>query len=146
MHREIYRQSYKRKSPFRPAQLGLSIGLLRRRSLQSDISLGPIGNKSRKRQLTLNFSNALLQNLLEGLGVLELLGDLGDDGLGELPLLALLDLALVPDPRVQDGLGLGGDGSLLLELKGLGLELGGFLSSPVSIRHSRPLVAVCRQQ
>lgn len=53
--------------------------------------------------------------------------DLGDDGGGELLLLALLDLAFVADPGVEDGLGFSGDGRLLLELKGLGLELGGFL-------------------
>ena len=73
-------------------------------------------------KLTLNVGNALLEDLLEGLGVLELLLDLGDDGGGELLLLALLDLALVADPGVEDGLGLGGDGRLLLEVKGLGLE------------------------
>ena len=78
--------------------------------------------------LTLNIRNALLENLLKGLGVLELLRHLGDDGRGELVLLALLDLALVADPRVEDSLGLGGEGRLLLELEGLGLELGGFLA------------------
>lgn len=77
--------------------------------------------------LTLNISNGLLKDLLEDLGVLELLGDLGDDALGELLLLALLDLALVADPGVEDGLGLGGDGGLLLLLVGLRLELGSLL-------------------
>lgn len=77
--------------------------------------------------LTLDLDDALLEDVLEVLGVLELLLDLGDDGGGELPLLSLLDLTLVADPGLQDGLGLGGNGSLLLELKGLGLELGGFL-------------------
>lgn len=75
----------------------------------------------------LDVSNALLQNLLQNLGVLELLLDLGDDGLSELRLLALLDLALVADPGVENSLGLGGQGSLLLELESLGLESGGFL-------------------
>lgn len=78
-------------------------------------------------ELTLNIGNALLQYLLQGLGVLKLLGDLGDDALGQLPLLPLLDLALVPDPGVENDLGLVGQGSLLLELVGLGLKLGGFL-------------------
>jgi hypothetical protein len=78
---------------------------------------------------TLNVSDALVKDLLEGLGVLELLLDLGNDGLGKLLLLPLLDLALVADPRVEDGLGLGGDGGLLLKLKSLGLELGGLLRS-----------------
>lgn len=76
---------------------------------------------------TLDVSNALLQDLLESLGVLKLLLDLGDDGSSQLLLLALLDLAFVADPRVENGLGLSGEGSLLLELKSLGLKLGGFL-------------------
>lgn len=76
---------------------------------------------------TLNIGHALLKNLLENLGVLELLLDLGDDRLGQLPLLSLLDLALVSDPRVEDGLGLGSQGGLLLKLESLSLKLGGFL-------------------
>lgn len=76
---------------------------------------------------TLNICHALGEDLLQHLGVLELLLDLGDDALGQLPLLALLDLALVADPGVEDGLGLGSQGGLLLELVGLGLELGGLL-------------------
>lgn len=48
--------------------------------------------------LTLNVSNALLKDLVKGLGVLELLLDLGNDALGKLLLLADLDLALVADP------------------------------------------------
>lgn len=78
-------------------------------------------------QLTLNISNALLEDLLENLGVLELLVDLSDDAVSKLALLALLDLTLVADPRVKDLLGLGGQSSALLELVGLGLKLGGFL-------------------
>ena len=78
-------------------------------------------------QHTLNVSDALVKDLLEGLGVVELLLNLGDDGLGKLLLLPLLDLALVADPRVEDRLGLGGDGSLLLELESLSLKLGGLL-------------------
>lgn len=76
---------------------------------------------------TLNISNALLENLLQNLGVLELLLDLANDGLRKLTLLALLNLALVADPGVEDGLGLSGKGSALLELVGLCLELGGLL-------------------
>lgn len=86
---------------------------------------------------TLNVSNALVKNLLQDLGVLELLVDLGNDALGQLALLPLLHLALVADPGVQDGLGLVGDGGLLLELVGLGLELGGLLQSP-SVQSLRP--------
>jgi hypothetical protein len=77
--------------------------------------------------LTLNISNALLEDLLENLGVLELLLDLADDGLGKLTLLALLNLALVADPGVEDSLGLSSKGGALLELVGLSLELGGLL-------------------
>lgn len=76
---------------------------------------------------TLDVGNTLLQNLLQDPGALELLLHLGDDALRELPLLALLDLALVADPRLEDRLCLGGEGGLLLELVGLVLELGGFL-------------------
>jgi hypothetical protein len=78
-------------------------------------------------KLTLNIGNALLKDLVEGLGVLKLLLDLGNDALGKLLLLALLDLALVADPGVKDGLGLSGESSLLLHLVSLGLELGGLL-------------------
>jgi hypothetical protein len=85
-------------------------------------SLGDSG-----RSHTLNLGHALLENLLQGLGALQLLLDLGNDGLSKLPLLALLDLALVTDPRVEDSLGLGGKGGLLLELISLSLELGGLL-------------------
>src|SRR5690242_7347017 len=79
--------------------------------------------------LTLDISHALLEDLLQDLGALQLLLHLGDDALSELLLLALLDLALVADPRVKNGLGLGSQGGLLLELESLGLKLGGFLSS-----------------
>lgn len=78
---------------------------------------------------TLHVGDALLENLLQDLGVLELLLHLGDDGRGQLLLLTLLDLALVAGPGVEDGLGLGGEGSLLLELESLGLELRGFLAA-----------------
>ena len=65
--------------------------------------------------------------MLQDLGVLELFLDLGNDALGQLALLALLDLAFVAHPRVKNLLGLGSKGSALLELVSLGLELGGFL-------------------
>lgn len=87
---------------------------------------------------TLNVGNALLEDLLESLGVLELLLHLGDDALGELLLLALLHLALVADPRVKDGLGLGSEGGLLLKLEGLGLNLGGFLEGNSQHREASP--------
>lgn len=58
--------------------------------------------------------------------------DLGNNGLGKLLLLALLDLVLVTHPRLEDRLGLISEGSALLELVGLGLELGGFLKRIVN--------------
>lgn len=81
----------------------------------------------RQDERTLDISHALRQDLLQDLGVLQLLLDLGDDGISQLLLLTLLDLALVTDPGVQDGLGLGSQGGLLLQLVGLSLELRGFL-------------------
>lgn len=83
-----------------------------------------------RRERTLNIRHALGEDLLQHLGVLQLLLHLGDDGVSQLLLLALLDLALVADPGVQDSLGLSGQGSLLLQLVGLGLKLGGFLYRP----------------
>lgn len=80
---------------------------------------------------TLDISNTLLEDLLENLRVLELLLDLGDNGLSKLLLLALLNLALVSNPRVKNGLGLSGQGSLLLELESLSLKLGGLLQTTV---------------
>lgn len=77
----------------------------------------------------LDIGNGLVEDLLEGLGVLELLADLGNDGVGELLLLAGLDGTLVADPGVEDGLGLVSEVDLLLELVSLGLELGGFLNA-----------------
>lgn len=77
--------------------------------------------------LTLNVLDALGQDLVEDLGVLERLLNLGNDGLCELLLLSGLDLALVANPRVKNCLGLSGKSSLLLELVCLGLKLGGFL-------------------
>jgi hypothetical protein len=70
---------------------------------------------------TLDISNTLLEDLLEDLRVLELLLDLGDNRLSELLLLSLLDLALVSDPRVKNGLGLGSQSSLLFKLESLRL-------------------------
>ena len=93
--------------------------------------------KGAKGQRTLDISDALLKYLLKGLGVLELLLDLGDDGLGQLPLLPLLDLTLVAHPRIQHSLSLGGQSGGLLELVGLGLKLGSFLSASISIQHLR---------
>lgn len=76
---------------------------------------------------TLDVGHALIEDLLEGLGVLKLLLNLSDDGLGKLALLPLLDLALIADPRLENGLGLVGNGGLLLELESLSLKLSGLL-------------------
>lgn len=78
---------------------------------------------------TLNISNTLLEDLLKDLGVLKLLLDLSDNGLSELLLLSLLDLAFVSDPRVKDGLSLSSKSSLLLQLESLSLKLGGLLQT-----------------
>jgi hypothetical protein len=94
-----------------------------------------------RRVRTLDISHALVEDLLEDLGVFQVLLDLGDDGLGELALLSLLDALLVADPRVQYGLGFGGKGSLLLQLVCLSLESGSLLqihqypirTSPINI-------------
>lgn len=64
--------------------------------------------------------DTLLQDLLQHLRVLELALDLGHDRLGKFLLLALLHLPFVANPAVQDRLGFGGKGRLLLELEGLG--------------------------
>lgn len=80
-----------------------------------------------RKRLTLNIRHTLLQDLIQNLGVLQLLLDLGNDRIGQLLLLASLDLALVADPRLENALRLGGEGGLLLELVGLSLKLGGFL-------------------
>jgi hypothetical protein len=77
----------------------------------------------------LNVSNTLLEDLLKDLGVLELLLDLGDNGLSKLLLLALLNLSLVSDPRLKNSLGLSSQSSLLLKLESLRLKLGSLLGN-----------------
>ncbi len=76
---------------------------------------------------TFYVGNALVQDLLQGLGILQLLHDLADDALGQLSLLTLLDLSLVPDPRVQDLFGFRDQGRFLFELEGFGFQLCRFL-------------------
>lgn len=83
---------------------------------------------------TLNISDGLLKDLLEGLWVLKLLLDLGDDGLSKLLLLALLNLSLVTDPGVKNGLSLSGQSGALGDLEGLGLELCGLLNMASEMR------------
>lgn len=49
---------------------------------------------------SLHIRNALRQDLLQDPRVLQLLGHLGDDAVGQFLLLALFDLAFVADPAV----------------------------------------------
>ena len=64
---------------------------------------------------------------MKDLGVLKLLLDLGDDAFSQLFLLTDLHLALISNPRIQNGLGFCGKGGGLFELVRLSLELRGFL-------------------
>jgi hypothetical protein len=73
------------------------IGPWRRRSLRFVLTV-VLSTDGQLRQLTLNICNTLLEDLLQNFGVLELLLDLGNDALGELLLLPLLDLTLVTHP------------------------------------------------
>ena len=79
------------------------------------------------RRLTLHVRHTLLENLIKHSRVVKLLLDLPDDGSRELSLLAVLHLPFVSSPGVEYGLGLSGNGSFLLELVGLGFELGSLL-------------------
>jgi hypothetical protein len=110
--------------PFSSIQLTKNLNLKSMSLVVVNLSLG---------NDAVDVGNGLVEDLLEGLGVLELLVDLGDDGVGELLLLAGLDSTLVANPRVKDDLGLVGEVDLLLELVSLGLELGGFLVEYVSM-------------
>lgn len=78
-------------------------------------------------KLTLNILHTLVKDLLENLGVLQFLLNLGNNGISEFALLPLLDTLLVSYPRVENSLGFGCDGGLLLELVGVSLKLSGFL-------------------
>lgn len=60
--------------------------------------------------------------------VAELLLDRREDRLDEVFLFLLANLSLVADPRVENRLDVGRDGSLLTELEGLVLELSGLLA------------------
>lgn len=60
--------------------------------------LAAFHRRSAGRKHTLNILYALLEDLVQNLGVLEGLLDLGDDGVGQFLLLSSLDLALVANP------------------------------------------------
>jgi hypothetical protein len=115
-------------SAFSSIQLTKNLNLKSMSLASVDLSLGDDA---------VDVGNGLVEDLLEGLGVLELLVNLGDDGVGELLLLAGLDGTLVANPRVEDDLGLVGEVDLLLELVSLSLELSGFLIERVSICDNR---------
>jgi len=78
-------------------------------------------------QSLLDVCHTLLQDLLQELGVLQLLADLGNNAVGQFPLLSHLNLTLVSYPAVENGLCFGGKGSLLFEFESLSFEFGGFL-------------------
>lgn len=79
----------------------------------------------------LNLADGLVEDLGLELGVQEIGLDLLNHVSGQLGLLTLTDGGLVADPGVEDRLDLGSHGGLLLELEGLGLELGGLLGKSV---------------
>jgi len=81
----------------------------------------------RATQLTFNLRNSTQEDVLLSLLILQGSNDLLHNGLGEVGLLALLDLLFVTDPAVEHRLELGSDGNFLLLDKVLGLEFGGFL-------------------
>lgn len=76
---------------------------------------------------TFHISNALTQDGLHILRVLQLFSHFRNHTLRQLLLPPVLHLALISHPAVQHGLGFMGEGGFLLELKGLGFEVGGFL-------------------
>ena len=85
---------------------------------------------------TLDLGERGREDVLLRLVVAEALEDRVDDGLDELGLLALLGLLLEADPRVEDGLDLGGERDLLALDERLGLELRGLLYVPSEMRVS----------
>lgn len=80
----------------------------------------------------LDLSNGRDEDLALELLVGDALLDVGEHGVDELLLLGLTGLSLVADPRVEDRLDVGRDRSLLLEDKGLVLELGSLLWAQIS--------------
>lgn len=81
------------------------------------------------RRHTFDFSNGSQQDILLVLLIGNILHDFVDDSLGELSLFVFLGLLLIADPRIQDSLDFGVDGSLLLEDEGFAFELGSFLGA-----------------
>ena len=77
--------------------------------------------------LTFHLCNGAKKDFTLGLFILDRSKDLVDHGLGELSLLALLQLLFVTDPAVQNSFNFGRDGDLLLLNKGLCFQFCGFL-------------------
>lgn len=86
-----------------------------------------MGTKEGRGGRTLKVGNGTSNEVLLGLAVSERLEDVRLNSLDEVGLLGLSHGLLVSDPRVEDGLGLGGQGGLLSEGEVLGLESGGLL-------------------
>ncbi len=86
--------------------------------------------KGTRKRRTLNLGDGGCEDVLLRLLVAEALEDGVDDRLDELGLLALLRLLLEADPRVEDGLDLGGERDLLALDERLGLKLRGLLKVP----------------
>lgn len=78
-------------------------------------------------RLTLYILHTLIQNALQDFRVFQLLLDLTDDAVGQLPLLSGLNLPFIPHPGVENTLGLCSQSGLLLHLVCLSLESRGFL-------------------
>lgn len=76
---------------------------------------------------TLKVGNGTSNEVLLGLAVSKRLEDVRLNSLDEVGLLGLSHGLLVSDPRVENGLGLGGQGGLLSKGEVLGLESGGLL-------------------
>ena len=74
-------------------------------------------------KLTLNIRNTLLENLLQGLWIFELLGDFRNDRICEFFLLPCFHLTFVAYPGVEDLLCLMNQRSFLFEFEGLCFEL-----------------------
>ena len=77
--------------------------------------------------LTLYVGDTLSEDLVENLGILKLLVDLGNDAVGQFSLLSGSQLTFVPHPRVKNRLDFGSQSRLLLQLVRLCLELSSFL-------------------
>ena len=77
--------------------------------------------------LTLDFHHALLQDLVEDLGILKLFLNFGNHRFGQFLLLSCSYLTFVADPAIENSLGFCGERRLLLKLVCLGLELSRFL-------------------